>query len=78
MPPADQPATPWAELIENQHGKAKLDGQPMSVVAACGPYTLDENLDYAPLAALLEEMSTLKPDIVVLVSSIHDAYAAAL
>jgi DNA polymerase alpha subunit B len=68
MPPADQPATPWAELIRNQHGKTTLDGQPMSVVAACGPYTLDDNLEYGPLNALLEEMSTLKPDILVLVS----------
>lgn len=68
MPPVDQPESPLNELVDFQHGKAKLDGEPLSVIAACGPYTVDENLDYAPLAALLEEAANLKPDALILVS----------
>lgn len=68
MPPVDQPESSISELIEFQHGRNKLDGQPMSVVAACGPYTIDDDLHYAPLAALLDEMTDLRPDLLILVS----------
>lgn len=67
LPPVDQPQTPVAELIDYQHGRAKLDGQPMSVVTACGPFTIDDDLSYAPFAALMEEMANLRPDLLILV-----------
>lgn len=67
LPPVDQPQTSIAELIDYQHGRAKLDGQPMSVVTACGPFTVDDNLSYAPFAALMEEMANLRPDLLILV-----------
>lgn len=40
----------------------------MSVVTACGPFTVDDNLSYAPFAALMEEMANLRPDLLILVS----------
>lgn len=72
MPPVDQPETLVDELLAYQHNSSKyLDGQPMSVVVSCGPYTVDENLAFAPLAALLEEMANVKPDLLVLVSDLR-------
>ena len=68
MPPTDQPETLLPELIDFQHGPAKLDGKPMSVITACGPYTLDSDLEYAPMTALVEELSSTRPDVVILVS----------
>lgn len=75
MPPVDQPETLAEELLAYQHNSSKyLDGQPMSVVVACGPYTVEENLSFAPLSALLEEMSNLRPDLLVLVRQIGFAH----
>ena len=37
------------------------------MVAACGPYTTDSNLDYQPFRSLLEKLSQLKPSVVLLV-----------
>lgn len=68
MPPTDPPETAVSELIRLQHGPKTLKGEPMSVVTACGPYTLDDDLDYAPLAALMEELGNIRPDVVILVS----------
>lgn len=45
----------------------------MSVVAACGPFTVDDNLSYAPLAALMDEMSNLRPDLLILVSCVRSS-----
>ena len=57
-------------MLNYQHNSAKyLSGQPMSVVVVCGPFTVDDNLEYAPLQALLEEMSNIRPDLLILVSS---------
>ena len=67
MPPVDQPESKVEELLNYQHGKSRLDGQPLSIVTACGPYTFDDDLEYAPLAALLEELSNLKPDLAIFV-----------
>lgn len=72
----DQPQTSVAELIDYQHGAAKLNGEPMSVVTAAGPFTVDDNLSYAPLAALMDEMVVLRPDLLILVSSSVEMPAA--
>lgn len=38
-------------------------------MSACGPYTVDENLDYLPFDALCEEAKRTRPDVLVLVRS---------
>jgi hypothetical protein len=40
----------------------------MSVIVAAGPYTVDSDLEYAPLGALLENAEDERPDVLVLVS----------
>lgn len=40
----------------------------MSVIVAAGPYTVESNLDYEPLGALLESAEMERPDVLVLVS----------
>lgn len=43
----------------------------MSVITAAGPYTLDKDLDYAPLAALVDTISVERPDLVILVRATY-------
>jgi DNA polymerase alpha subunit B len=56
-----------AELLEQQHG-AKLQGGPVSVHIAAGPFTFDTDLSFEPLQALLEVVEQERPDVLVLVS----------
>jgi len=41
----------------------------MGVVCAAGPFTLDSDLAYEPLGALLDQAAEAKPDVLILVSS---------
>lgn len=41
----------------------------MSVAVAAGPYTVDSDLSYAPLAALLDNAADERPDVLILVSA---------
>jgi len=59
--------TPVAELVEYQQGE-KLGGLPISLYVAAGPYTLDSNLGYEPLDALMDVVCDERPDVVILVS----------
>lgn len=72
LPPLDLPESSPADLLTYQYDagtpdKPKLNGQPVSVATACGPYTTDDNLDYGPLDALCEELKSSKPDVLILV-----------
>lgn len=40
----------------------------MSLMVAAGPYTLDDDLLYEPLEALMEVVIDEKPDVLILVS----------
>lgn len=70
MPPIDASYSAPSELLRNQYGTAnkQLAGGPMSVIVAAGPYTVDSDLEYAPLEALLKSVQKEKPDLLVLVS----------
>jgi DNA polymerase alpha subunit B len=50
-----------------QYGE-KMQGQPMSIHVAAGPFTVDDNLDYEPLQALMEVAEKERPDVLILVS----------
>lgn len=58
-----------SQLLNYQYGTGprQAAGNPLSVFVANGPYTTDRNLDYEPLAALMEILATEKPDLVILV-----------
>ena len=47
--------------------------RPLSVFIAAGPYTTDDNLDFAPLHALLDEAAAAFADALVLVGPFLDA-----
>jgi DNA polymerase alpha subunit B len=58
-----------ANLREYQFGQPRLNGDPLSVIIASGPYTTDSSLDFAPFDALCEEVKKTRPDVVILVSA---------
>ena len=66
-PPSALAQTPADELMEYQHGN-KLAGEPLSMVVAAGPYTLDDDLEYAPFEALIDVAVDERPDVLILVS----------
>ena len=45
----------------------------MSMVVAVGPFTLSEDLEYAPLAALLAVCRQRRPDVLVVLGPFVDA-----
>ncbi|SCZ98672.1 BZ3500_MvSof-1268-A1-R1_Chr7-1g09237 [Microbotryum saponariae] len=75
MPPMDAPVTAPSEILARQHGdKVKqLNGKPMSLLVAAGPYTLDGDLNYEPLSALLDLAQAERPDVLVLLGPFVDA-----
>jgi hypothetical protein len=52
-----------------QYQHTQMQGQPLSVMIAAGPYTLDTDLDYEPFDALMEVARNDRPDALILVSS---------
>lgn len=67
QPPSNAlPQTLVSELLDNQHGD-KLAGQPFSMLVASGPYSLDDDLSYAPLEALVDIVHEERPDVLILV-----------
>lgn len=73
MPPIDPSYSRPSEIFDREYGEGtkKLGGNPMSVVVAAGPYTVDSDLEYAPLGALLENAEDERPDVLVLVNAEH-------
>lgn len=71
MPPIEPAYSTPSQLIKYQHGTGnkQLGGGPMNVIVAAGPYTVDSNLDYEPLQALIQAAQKEKPDVLILVSS---------
>jgi hypothetical protein len=53
--------------MDYQHGD-KLAGQPISMMLAAGPFTLDDDFTYAPLEALIDKAIQERPDVLILVS----------
>mmetsp|Transcript_5284 Transcript_5284/g.9614 ORF Transcript_5284/g.9614 Transcript_5284/m.9614 type:complete len:649 (-) Transcript_5284:46-1992(-) len=58
--------TKAGELLKLQHSGEGQDGQPLSVFAAAGPFTTNQNFDFEPMADLLAVVGRLRPDVVVL------------
>nr|XP_031860917.1 uncharacterized protein CI109_003644 [Kwoniella shandongensis]KAA5527989.1 hypothetical protein CI109_003644 [Kwoniella shandongensis] len=71
-PPSAMAQTPVDELLSFQHGE-KLSGQPLSLMTAAGPFTLDDDLSYAPLDALVNVVRDERPDVLLLLGPFVDA-----
>jgi len=59
-------------LLTYHHGDSYQGGESLRLVAACGPYTTSDNLDYLPLLDLLETVRSDRPDVVFLVGPFVD------
>jgi DNA polymerase alpha subunit B len=55
------------DLLKFQHGD-KTRGEPVNLTVAAGPFSLDDDLDYEPLQALLDVAERERPDVLILVS----------
>jgi DNA polymerase alpha subunit B len=51
----------------------KQDGQPLKIIAMCGPYTTSDNLEYSPLVDAVLKISEEKPDAVILCGPFVDS-----
>lgn len=60
------------EIVQYQQGE-RLGGLPMSIYSTAGPYTLDDNLDYEPLDALVDVVCDERPDAVIMLGPFVDA-----
>lgn len=69
MPPIYPPESEPHKLLDYQYGHNNLDGKPMTIMLAAGPFTTEDNLDYAPLQALIDEAKQSRPDVLILVRS---------
>jgi DNA polymerase alpha subunit B len=54
------------------HSNLFQNGLPLSVMTACGPFTTNDNLSYAPLQDLFFKVLSSKPDVLVLVGPFVD------
>jgi DNA polymerase alpha subunit B len=66
-PPAAPVMTPRDELLDYQQGE-RLGGLPVSVHIVAGPYSLDNDLLYEPLDALIDVACDERPDVLIMVS----------
>ncbi|RKP23937.1 hypothetical protein SYNPS1DRAFT_30291 [Syncephalis pseudoplumigaleata] len=67
MPPLTVPKTPFVELREyHMDGQGNVH-QPIAMAIAAGPYTLDDNLQFEPLRALLGAIEKEQPDMLIMV-----------
>ena len=55
-----------SELMDYHHGAKSQNGNPLSIVSLCGPFTTKDNLDYDPLVDAILKISTDKPDVVIM------------
>lgn len=53
----------------NHNDTSFLSSQPLTVVVASGPYTLDDSPHYEVLQDLFKAWTDLKPDVIIMVSS---------
>ncbi|CAG8445740.1 14593_t:CDS:10 [Ambispora leptoticha] len=66
LPLLPMPVTSTAAITNYNYGKARLNGGDMTVVVAAGPFTMESNLDFVPFAQLMENMKSVKPDVLIL------------
>ncbi|CAK9784941.1 DNA polymerase alpha, subunit B [Cutaneotrichosporon oleaginosum] len=73
QPPPSLPVmTPRDELLDYQQGE-RLGGSPISVHVVAGPYSLESNLLYEPLEALIEVACDERPDVLVMLGPFVDS-----
>ncbi|KAI9635169.1 DNA polymerase alpha subunit B N-terminal-domain-containing protein [Dioszegia hungarica] len=61
------------DLLKFQHGD-KTRGEPVNLTVAAGPFSLDDDLSYEPLQALLDVAERERPDVLILLGPFVDAH----
>jgi DNA polymerase alpha subunit B len=56
-----------SQLYHYNYGSDRLGGQPLTMIVASGPFTLDASLDYEPFLLLVDRVLQEQPDLLVLV-----------
>ncbi|KIR52809.1 DNA polymerase alpha subunit B [Cryptococcus gattii Ru294] len=72
LPPSLLPQTPASELIDFQYGD-KMKGEPLSLVVAAGPYTVNENLLFEAFETLVDKVLEDRPDVFILLGPFIDS-----
>ncbi|KAI9594523.1 DNA polymerase alpha subunit B N-terminal-domain-containing protein [Syncephalis fuscata] len=72
MPPIALPKTPLTELREYHLGSQGIEHEPVGLIVAAGPYTLDDSLKFEPLVELLKKIEQNLPDLVILMGPFLD------
>lgn len=72
LPKPDMASSSISELFKFNYGPSKMNGEPLCLVAASGPYTLDDDLSFSPMHALLETVSENLPDVLILMGPFLD------
>jgi len=65
--------TPASKIAIFNETDSFLNGNPMSILAASGPFTVSSDLAYKPLDDLLEHVREVKPDVLVLTGPFVDS-----
>lgn len=55
-----------SDLLDCQYSAKGQNGNPLSIVSMCGPFTNSNNLDYEPLEDAIMKVVETKPDVVIL------------
>ncbi|WVO16943.1 hypothetical protein L204_104629 [Cryptococcus depauperatus] len=66
-----------SDLISYQYGP-KLNGEPITIIIAAGPFTLNDSLSYEPLDTLIEKVTEEKPDVLLLIGPFVDSQHPAI
>ncbi|ORY32273.1 DNA polymerase alpha subunit B N-terminal-domain-containing protein [Naematelia encephala] len=71
-PPSELAQSAADELLDLQYGD-RLQGEPVSMMIAAGPFTLEDDFSYAPLAALVDVVIAERPDVLILLGPFVDS-----
>lgn len=75
LPPAlPHAATNVHDMFKYQFSSQHLEGDSLQLQIASGPYTNDDNLDFAPWHRLMDQVEQQKPDVILLLGpflSVH-------
>lgn len=67
LPLLPPPASPRAQLKQYSSNE-----NPLKVMAAAGPYCLENDLDFSPFDDLIQEVNQVKPDVLILMGPFID------
>lgn len=71
--PRPAPLSAPSKLLQFHHSDLYQGGQPLRVLAASGPFTTMQNLDYEPFDELMQKVFSERPDVLILMGPFVDS-----